>query len=209
MSFHEVKFPPQIARGAVGGPGFKTTIFAAASGYEQRNIAWSKARGRWQVGHRIKTPAQFGEVLAFFAARMGRAYGFRFKDWLDYRSTTDMQVAVSPTDQVIGTGDGSEVAFQLIKTYGSGGHSYVREINKPVAGTVRVALDAVEQMSGWSVDTTTGVVTFTTPPGADVAISTGFEFDVPARFDLDELDGTWDTVNTRSVPNIPIFEIRV
>jgi hypothetical protein len=72
-----------------------------------------------------------------------------------------MQVAVSATDQIIGTGDGSEMAFQLIKTYGSGGHSSVRKIKKPVAGTVRLALDAVEQMSGWSVDTTTGMVTFT------------------------------------------------
>ena len=74
---------------------------------------------------------------------------------------------------------------------------------------MRVALDAVEQMTGWSVDTPTGVVTFTVAPGAGVVVAAGFEFDVPARFDIDELDGTWDTVNTRSVPNIPIIEIRV
>jgi uncharacterized protein (TIGR02217 family) len=108
MSFHEVQFPPRISRGATGGPGFKTTIVVTGGGYEQRNIDWQNARGRWEVGHNIKSPGDFGEVLAFFFARRGRAHGFRFKDWLDYRSTVNMQVEALPTDQAIGTGDGRD-----------------------------------------------------------------------------------------------------
>ncbi len=74
---------------------------------------------------------------------------------------------------------------------------------------MRVALDGVEQGSGWSVDTTTGVVTFTTPPANGVAVQAGYEFDVPARFDTDEMQARWDTVNTRSWSRVPIVEIRV
>jgi uncharacterized protein (TIGR02217 family) len=75
---------------------------------------------------------------------------------------------------------GGETSFHLTKTYVSGNHSYVQEIRKPVASSLHVALDGVEQMSDWSVDTTTGVFTFTTQPGAGVVVAAGFEFDVPA-----------------------------
>ncbi len=58
----------------------------------------------------------------------------------------------------------------------------IRTITKPVAGTVQVYLDGVEQPSGWSVDTTTGLVTFGVPPTLGVEVTAGFEFDVPVRF---------------------------
>jgi hypothetical protein len=50
------------------------------------------------------------------------------------------------------------------KHYPSGSVIEVRTITKPVAGTVKVYLDSVEQLSGWPVDTTTGLVTFGTAP---------------------------------------------
>jgi uncharacterized protein (TIGR02217 family) len=99
-------------------------------------------------------------VVAFFEARNGRLHGFRFKDWGDHKSCLPSGTP-SPTDQAIGTGDGATTAFQLVKRYASGAQSWTRAIAKPVTGTVRIALSGVEQPSGWSVDTTTGVVTFT------------------------------------------------
>ncbi|MDA3888230.1 MAG: DUF2460 domain-containing protein, partial [Allgaiera sp.] len=75
-------------------------------------------------------------------------------------------------------------------------------------GTVRIALDAVEQMSGWSVDTTIGLVTFDAAPGAAVAVTAGFEFDVPVRFDSDTLDVTLDIERLGSITSIPLLEIR-
>ncbi len=77
-----------------------------------------------------------------------------------------------------------------------------------MAGTVRLALNGVEQMTGWSADTTTGIVTFTTAPGAGVAITAGFEFDVPVRFDTDMLDVTLDLERLGSITSIPLLEIR-
>ena len=81
-------------------------------------------------------------------------------------------------------------------------------IAKPVAGSVRIALGGVEQLSGWSVDTTTGVVTFSAAPGADVAIAAGFEFDMPVRFDTDALDVTLDLERLGSITSIPLLELR-
>jgi uncharacterized protein (TIGR02217 family) len=76
-SFHEVRFPDNIAYGATGGPEFATTVVATGSGHEKRNVNWSKARGRWDVASGLKKQAQIDELIAFFRARRGKAYGFR------------------------------------------------------------------------------------------------------------------------------------
>jgi uncharacterized protein (TIGR02217 family) len=84
----------------------------------------------------------------------------------------------------------------------------VRSITKPVADSVRVALGGVEQVSGRSVSTTTGLVTFATPPPRSVAVTAGFEFDVPVRFDSDALEVTLDLERLGSITSIPLVEIR-
>ncbi len=146
-------------------------------------------------------------MVAFFEARNGRLHGFRFKDWGDHKSCLPSGTP-SPTDQSIGTGDGATTAFQLVKRYASGSQIWSRTITKPVADTVRVALDGAEQPSGWSVDTTAGVVTFDGAPAEGVAITAGFEFDVPVRFDTDALDVTLDLERLGSITSIPLLEIR-
>ena len=95
-----------------------------------------------------------------------------------------------------------------MKRYASGAQSWTRAIAKPVAGSVRIALAGAEQPSGWSVDTKTGVVTFTAAPGSGVAITAGFEFDVPVRFDTDVLDVTLDLERLGSITSIPLLELR-
>ena len=78
-SFHEVRFPDNIAYGATGGPEFATTVVATSAGHEKRNVNWSEARGRWDVASGLKKRVQIDELIAFFRARRGKAYGFRFK----------------------------------------------------------------------------------------------------------------------------------
>jgi uncharacterized protein (TIGR02217 family) len=159
--FHEVRFPDNIAYGATGGPEFATTVVVTGAGHEQRNVNWAEARGRWDVGSGLKNQQQLDELIAFFRARKGRAYGFRFKDWTDYKTT----------GQLLGTGDGAQTQFQLVRRYPSGGVTEIRSVSKPVAGTVRIYKDDMEQLSGWSVNGTTGLVTFTTAPAAGVEIT--------------------------------------
>ena len=207
MAFHEVRFPDNISRGARGGPERRTQIVELASGDEERNASWASSRRRYDVAYGIRRADDLAVVVAFFEARNGRLHGFRYKDWADYKSGLPSQ-AITATDQQIGTGTGSLKTFQLAKRYVSGAQSWTRTIAKPVAGTVRVALGMVEQMSGWTVDTTTGVVTFTIAPGNGVVVRAGFEFDVPVRFDTDVLDVTLDIERLGSITSIPLMEIR-
>jgi uncharacterized protein (TIGR02217 family) len=207
MAFHEVRFPDNISRGARGGPERRTQIVELASGDEERNASWANSRRRYDVAYGIRRADELASVVAFFEARNGRLHGFRYKDWADYKSALP-SLAITATDQQIGTGTGSLQTFQLAKRYTSGAQTWVRTIAKPVAGTVRVALGMVEQLSGWTVNTTTGVVTFTTAPAGGVIVRAGFEFDVPVRFDSDTLDVTLDFERLGSITSIPLLEIR-
>lgn len=207
MAFHEVRFPDNISRGARGGPERRTQIVELASGDEERNASWANSRRRYDVAYGIRRADDLAAVVAFFEARNGRLHGFRYKDWADYKSGLPSQ-AITATDQQIGTGTGSLQTFQLAKRYASGGQTWLRTIAKPVAGTVRVALGMVEQVSGWTLDTTTGVITFTTAPAGGVIVRAGFEFDVPVRFDSDTLDVTLDFERLGSITAIALLEIR-
>ncbi|MGR3421457.1 MAG: phage distal tail protein, Rcc01695 family [Paracoccus sp. (in: a-proteobacteria)] len=207
MAFHEVRFPDNISRGARGGPERRTQIIELASGDEERNASWANSRRRYDVSYGIRRADDLAAVVAFFEARNGRLYGFRFKDWADHRSGLPSQT-ISSTDQQIGIGDGVTTSFQLIKRYASGSQSWVRAITKPVAGTVQIALNGVAQGSGWSVDHITGLVSFETAPSTGITITAGFEFDVPVRFDSDVLDVTLDIERLGSITSIPLLEIR-
>jgi uncharacterized protein (TIGR02217 family) len=207
MAFHEVRFPDNISRGARGGPERRTQVVEMASGDEERNASWANSRRRYDVAYGIRRADDLAAIVAFFEARNGRLHGFRTKDWADYKSCLPSQ-AIAPNDQQIGTGNGAVTTFSLVKRYTSGAQSWTRTIAKPVAGTVRVALGTVEQMSGWSMDATTGVVTFTAAPGNGVIVRAGYEFDVPVRFDTDSLDVTLDVERLGSIPSIPLIEIR-
>ena len=207
MAFHEVRFPDNIGRGARGGPERRTQIVELASGDEERNASWANSRRRYDVAYGIRRADDLAAVVAFFEARNGRLHGFRFKDWADYKSGLPSK-APGPQDQLIGEGDGATSVFQLVKRYSSGSQTWTRVITKPVADTVCIALDGTEQASGWSIDTTTGVVSFDTAPASGVVVTAGFEFDVPVRFDTDTLDVTLDIERLGSITSIPLLEIR-
>jgi uncharacterized protein (TIGR02217 family) len=207
VAFHEVRFPDDISRGARGGPERRTQIVELASGDEERNASWANSRRRYDAAYGIRRADDLAAVVAFFEARNGRLYGFRWKDWADYKSCLPSGTPAA-TDQSIGAGDGATTDFQLVKVYSSGSQSWTRTITKPVDGTVLVAIDGAEQTTGWSVDTTTGLITFATAPASGATITAGFEFDVPVRFDTDTLDVTLDLERLGSITSIPLLEIR-
>ena len=211
-SFHDVRFPTGISRRASGGPERRTDVVALASGHEERNSRWAHSRRRYNAGYGIRTLDEIHEVIGFFEERRGRLYGFRWKDHADYKSGPP-QSAVDPADQEIGTGDGTTASFQLIKSYGDGGSAYVRPITKPVAGTVRVAVDGAEKSDGvdFTVDLQTGIVTFLAGaiPGAAQTVTAGFEFDVSVRFDSDLLTINLDAFAAGQIPDIALVEVRL
>jgi len=209
-AFHEVQFPPSISMGAVGGPRFSTTVTTLSGGSEQRNVNWAKARGEWDVAHGLKTEQQVDQLLAFFHARNGKAYGFRFKDWSDYRLPRwiDTPGDIEPIP-VIFTTNGTTRTFQIVKVYGDTAGSYVRTIAKPVAGTVQMLNNGVQTFA-FTVDVTTGIVTLNssiyTTTGHQIAVVC--EFDVPCRFDTDDMKLTTTMVDNFSWSAIPVVETR-
>lgn len=210
-AFHEVLFPIDVALGASGGPERVTDVVTSVSGREQRNARHADSRRRFDAGYGVKSLAALSEVVAFFEERRGRLYGFRWRDRLDCSSSRP-GTTPGPLDQPLGTGDGSTAIFALRKTYGALHAPYARTIAKPVAGSVRVAVGGIEKTAGtdFAVDTTSGRVTFLPGriPASGAAITAGFLFDVPVRFDTDFLEVNLTAFAAGDIPRIPIVEIR-
>lgn len=210
MSFHDVRFPVGISRGASGGPERRTEIVTLASGYEERNSNWADSRRKYNAGYGVKAVDDLHTVIAFFEARHGRLYSFRWKDWGDYKSVAP-NLTITDSDQNLGTGDGSQTQFQLVKIYSSGAENYSRTITKPVTGSVQIAVEDTPQTEGadFSADSATGIITLATPPNPGQAITAGYEFDVPVRFDSDFLDVNMSHFQAGQIANIPIVEVRL
>ncbi|SIO11034.1 TIGR02217 family protein [Rhodovulum sp. ES.010] len=210
MSFHEIRFPANLSFGSLGGPERRTEIVALANGFEERNTPWEHARRRYDAGAAMRSLDDVEALIAFFEARRGQLYGFRWRDWSDYKSCLPSH-APGAADQTIGHGDGATAEFQLAKTYVSGDHSYRRPIAKPVAGTVKVAVDGAELVEGggFEVDTAAGMVTLQAAPKLGAAVTAGFEFDVPVRFDTDRIHTSVASFRAGEVPSVPVVEVRV
>src|SRR5581483_52541 len=212
MSFHEVRFPTAISRAAHGGPERRTDVVVLGSGAEERNARWADSRRSYNAGYGVKSLDDLHAVIAFFEERRGRLHGFRWRDAADCKSCPP---EASPTalDQQIGTGDGATATFQLTKRYGTAFNPWNRPIKKPVAGTVLIAVAGAVQVEGtdYAIDHTTGLVTFLPGhiPASGAAVTAGFEFDVPVRFDSDRLEINIQGVRHGAIPSIPIVEIRV
>jgi uncharacterized protein (TIGR02217 family) len=201
--FDDVIFPIEIGQDASVAPGFSTNIVTSASGYEARNVNWAQARLQFDAGPGVRGEAELETLIAFFRARRGPATGFRFRDPFD-NSSNGMTGTPAPTDQAIGTGDGATTRFALVKIYGTGEQ---RRITRPIAGTVRVALNGTEVLTGWTLQDK-GVAEFDDPPEAGAAITAGFQFDVPVRFAEDRIEVNRSTVLAGEAPSAPLVEIR-
>ena len=206
-AFSEELFPLRIAFGTSGGPERTIEIVRLSTGYEHRNQRHRHAVRRYDAASGVKQFADLVAVLDFFEARRGKLTGFRFRDPLDKQSSPFGRVP-SPLDQSIGTGDGTTTSFALVKTYGSGPNAYLRPIEKPVAGSVLVAVDGAVVEDGISIDATRGIVDFAVAPGAGTAITAGFTFDVPVRFDMDQLAINVAAFEAGDIPSIPLIEVR-
>ncbi|PIE16787.1 MAG: glycoside hydrolase family 24 [Rhodobacterales bacterium] len=210
MGFHEVRFPANLSFGSVGGPERRTEVVTLANGFEERNTPWAHSRRRYDAGVGMRSLDDVERLIAFFEARQGQLYGFRWKDWSDYKSC---KPSAEPgfEDQVIAIGDGVTGAFVLTKTYRSGEGVYVRPITKPVAGTVQIGIQGDLQQEGihFEVDTATGMITFAHPPDQGAEITAGFEFDVPVRFDTDRVQTSVASFQAGDAPNVPVVEVRI
>jgi uncharacterized protein (TIGR02217 family) len=204
--FFDEPFPLHLGLGAAGGPEFHTQVAELATGFEQRNLLWQSARLRYDAGLGVRSEADLATLLSFFRARRGQAQAFRFRDPLDHSSAADGVSAPTPFDQALGEGTGTKLRFALRKSYG-GPDGEQRAITRPVAGTVRVAVNGEELSGGWSLDPR-GIVRFETPPAPGAMVTAGFLFDVPARFATDRLEISLAGWRAGEAVSVPLVEVR-
>lgn len=221
MGFHDVRLNDavEVDFGSRGAPEFSVSVIRNDAGQEERVARWSAPIREYQADFSRRRQFKVYDLLQFYVARQGALHSFRFKDWADYATTSNGTTHLpdstgsAPTvsdDVTIGTGDTATTAFQLSKTYSSGGVTRSRTIEKPVDGTVVVAVDGVTQTEGtdYSVNYTTGVVTFTSAPGMGLDVTAGCEFDVEVRFGEDtNLDTTIDSISTQRT-SVTLVEVR-
>ena len=207
-AFHDVRFPLSVSFGATGGPERRNEIVSLQSGHERRNARHAFSRRRYDAGSGLRSLDDLHAVMAFFEARRGSLHAFRFRDPFDMRSCPPGQKE-APGDQVLGAGDGSQRRFALGKSYGEGENAVFRPIRKPVIDTLRVAVGGAE-IAAFSFDDAVGEIVFSVghEPGSGEAVTAGFEFDVPVRFDTDALDVTLDLERLGSITSIPLLELR-
>lgn len=206
-AFHDVRFPLGVSFGATGGPEWRNEIVTLTSGFEKRNARWAHSRRHFDAGTGLRSLDNLRAVLAFFEARRGSLHAFRFRDPFDFSSATGNNPP-SPFDQPIGTGDGATAGFQLLKRY----ESHDRPITRPVAGTVLIGVGGVAVAEGeaFTLDAATGIVAFKPDyvPAEGAAVTAGFLFDVPARFDADRLTASIASFQAGEIPSIPIIEVK-
>jgi uncharacterized protein (TIGR02217 family) len=200
VDFHEVRLPEDIERGAVGGPGFKTSKTPLASGHGPKVRHWLQPLGGWDIGYGIQSLEDLETVKSFFYCRMGSGFGFRFKDWGDFEIL----------QQEIGVGDGAETEFQVFKRYSDGAFNFDRTIYKLVSGTVRAFVNSVELFdpAGFSVDLNTGNISLVVAAPAGHSVEIICEFDVPVEFVKDDLNENVQSFLNGSIPKIKIDVVR-
>lgn len=193
MSFHNVRLSKSVEYNSTGGPGFKTSIIETSSGEEYRNVEWSRSRGKWDVGY-TNLASRIEEIIGFFNARRGRAYGFRFRDWLDYK-----------VDNVFAISDGTTRVYQAAKIYGSGQDQFVRPLTR-LAGAVGILVD--DEVVPAEVNLNTGFMILGSFPPVGATIRIRGEFDVPVRFDIDQLRVRKRGNTVMEIDSVPLIEIR-
>ncbi len=208
-SYQDVLFPLRIAFGASVTSERKVEVVALASGREQRNVRLLRSRRTYDAGTGVRSIQDLRTIMDFYEARRGPATSFRFRDPVDNSSRSD-GAPVQAADQTIGTGDGVKTRFALAKTYGTGADAYVRPIKRPVASSVKVAVNGVAAAaSDFSIDGVTGEIVFVPGkiPANNAVVKAGFEFHVEVRFASETLSANLTTFNAGEMPSIPLIEV--
>lgn len=200
----DVRLSRDIEVRAVARPRYATDIIQLESGSEFRVPRWRYPKFAFEFNLQPGDPDDVSgyenqtlkEFIDLWHAAGGMGETFRFRHWSDSRAT----------DQDIGIGDGTTRTFQLFKNYTAGTVTRLRKITRPVLDTVVAYVEGVETAA--TVDYSTGGVTFAVAPIDSALITADFEFDIPVRFDSDELELVALTKSLDIPVNIQLIEVR-
>lgn len=206
MAFLETpRFPEKIRFDVVGGVEFSTNIIVVNSGFESRNKNWASAKGAWKLSHGPHNRADTDALIAFFRAVGGRAHGFRFKDWGDYKVAfgEGRFLPLAVTNGV--------PLYQMVRRYQQGALLDDRKITKPVSGTISVQRNGAlvpqgVQAGNFNLDPITGIIGFAPDATASVAaITLGAQTVVTLASPLALVAGQWVYISGAAGADATIF----
>lgn len=196
-----IRFPDNLPYGCISTPLYSTMIAGSGGGWESRFAAFPAARRRWVLNLPNCRWGWLEPVIALFLLSGGRHGTFRLKDFADYVAT----------DQYLGTGNGSNQIFQLVKNYAQGSTTIIRNLIRPVSGTVVVhtysAGGVQDADPSVSVNYDTGKVTLTPAPTTGHVVRASCQFDCLARFDVDSLIISPSGPLTGQITNMNMVEV--
>jgi uncharacterized protein (TIGR02217 family) len=162
--FLEERLPIGVRAGASYSDEYKTEITETGNGGEYRRLVHPYPRRIWNIFYTQLTADLWDEILSLYHRVYGMYAGFRVKALDDY-STNNRTGTPTAFDQELALV--SAGVYQLQVAYGGSGTPIsigkpVRTIFKPVSGSVLVAVSGVSVpiTTMWTVDTTTGKITF-------------------------------------------------
>jgi uncharacterized protein (TIGR02217 family) len=175
-------------------PRFQTRIQRAISGRELRVLdqpnpiwSWTLTYSMLRDEHDTRGASGPGvgydelrTLMGFFLQQQGALTPFLYDD------PSDDSVAA----QLLGMGDGGTTVFQLVRTMGATlpGGGFAEPVTAPNTVSAIYFDGIVQSASGYSVDPTTGLVTFASPPPAEQAVTADFTYYFRVRFSDDSAD---------------------
>jgi len=162
-AFLEERLPVDVRMGARYGDSYNVGITKTADDSEDRTIKHPFPRREATINYTLTSDDLWNRVCSLYHRAYGMFAGFRVRNIDDFSTfaNTGVPTALDSPMALVSSG-----VYQLQKQYGQGGTPLsiglpVRTLFKPVAWTVKVGVSGVAIAgAGWSVDTTTGLVTF-------------------------------------------------
>lgn len=179
--FIEERLLDSVSFGTVYGESFKTDVVTMRNKSESRNMLWSESQGLFTLVFNAMLPEDRFKIMQVFRTCRGRGIGFRLKNWTDFKAERQ-KIGIT-------TGSNENVSFQLKATYESHGFTTEKTIYKPVEGGVKVF--SGDEEIPFTLDYTTGIVTIFDTKISEIYWSG--EFDIPVRFDSDEIHWSVDS----------------
>jgi len=208
--FLEERISELIRYGSSWAEDYQVDITTTSSGQEDRFLTHAFPRRSFDISYMMTTQALYDELVAIYHRAHGKYSGFRarcFDEW----SSNGAVGTPTRTDQPLTLISG--LSYQLRKYYGldkaagAAGYPY-RTIFKPVGGTVIVGVGG-KKVTEFTVDTVTGIVTFSAnvgniggiTPGATTSINisgttyaTGNSFYISGVSGMTQINGLRATV---------------
>jgi uncharacterized protein (TIGR02217 family) len=150
-----------------------TIIQKSGSGRRKSFSRWAYPEWVIDCSYTCLDTETIKKAYGFFAMVRGQFQPFLWKDPEDYQETKVR----------IGTGNGANKTFQLLRAYGG---LYTEPVRDIVSGTLKVLVNDLPVTAALGAD---GQVALAAPPANGAAVTASFEYYWRVAFDGDEL--TW------------------